>query len=73
MDTLAEIHSLSARRQAIWAGAEGYQGEPDSIAKKLGQLYETLRSERAQFTGRTRQQITRRARVESELERLLNR
>lgn len=72
-DTLSEIHKLSARRQAIWDGAsETVPLETQRIAAKLSDLYEDLRMERAQQGSpkRTRESILRRARVESELERL---
>lgn len=69
----SEIERLSQRRQALWAGAsETAPTEAARLAVKIADLYEELRLERAQYGtgGRTRDQIHKQARVESELERL---
>lgn len=69
----AEIHRLSDRRQAVWFGSLGETAEVARIAVRLADLYERKRFERAQAeTGTRRAEIVRRARVESELERLMS-
>ena len=68
------IHELSQRRQEIWAGAASEPGEVQRIAKELEELYRERRAAKTHAEiGRTRGEIVRRARVESELERLINR
>jgi hypothetical protein len=68
----AEIARLSERRSALWSGAvEGFSGEAAKIAKQLEDLYERKRTAKATEGHRPRQEIVRRARVESELERLM--
>lgn len=67
-----EIARLSERRSALWAGdGEGYSGEAAKIASQLEELYERKRTAKATEGHRPRQEIVRRARVESELERLM--
>jgi hypothetical protein len=74
-ETELKIEVLTARRHAIWSGApEKVVGEAVNIGKQLADLYEQRRHERVRAeSGRTRTEIVRRARVESELERLMKR
>lgn len=73
-DADAEIHRLSARRQEIWRGASDEPGEAQRIAKQLADLYEERRFTQARSVGsRSNTEIVRQARVESELERLIDR
>ena len=68
------IHELSQRRQEIWSGAPAEPGEAARITAELEELYRERRAEKT-FTaiGRSRAEIVRRSRVESELERLISR
>lgn len=68
---MSEIDSLSRRRQEIWAGAPHEPGEADHIARRLEELYEERRARAA--GGADRDEISRRARTESELSRLAGR
>lgn len=72
-DISAEIHEVSQQRQACWAnGADPI--ETGRLARKLADLYEEKRILHAQErTGKTKSEIIRQARVESELERLISR
>ncbi len=72
VDVDAEIQRLTARRAAIWAGAESTVGEVERIGKKLSDLYERKRHD-AVADRTARPEILRRSRVESELERLMTR
>lgn len=72
MERDAEIERLSRRRQEIWAGAPSEPGEIKKISDLLAALYEERRTENGQ-PNRTRADVIRRARVESELERLMSR
>lgn len=68
----AEIERLSARRQELWADdTRDTTSETSTIAAKLEELYETKRIEQAKARVGNREKITRRARVETELERLM--
>lgn len=69
-----EIEALSRQRQRIWFSCEPYRGvEVERITSRLAGLYEQKRHERAQTRARaSRSDIVRRARVESELERLMS-
>ena len=67
-----EIHRLATRRQDIWFGrAPGESGEVSRLTLQLADLYEERRSEDARFRSGERAEIVRRARVETELERLM--
>lgn len=74
MTTIADqIHDLSRRRTAIWCGGVENPVEVDRITKQLADLYDIKRSEIAQRRGYgTRADIVRRARIESEIERLIS-
>lgn len=68
----AEIDKLSARRQEIWAGAPAVSDdEVSQITARLADLYEARRVEEAQVRAGDRAEITRRAKVEAEIERLM--
>ena len=68
-----QIEQVSARRQAVWAGApEAFTQEAVKLGSQLADLYELRRQERASGD-RNRGDIVRQARVESELERLITR
>lgn len=68
-----DIEALSRRRQELWATGEN-PAEVASITKKLEALYEDRRITEAQSTaGRSRKEIVKQARIESELERLSSR
>lgn len=69
-----EIEALSRKRQAIWFSGEPYRGgDVDRLSSRLTGLYEQKRHELAQRGARaSRADIVRRARVESELERLMS-
>lgn len=67
MDT--EIEHFSMRRQQAWAS--GNTDEVARITSRLADLYEERRRQRAQDGYRDRAEIIRRARVESELERMI--
>ena len=68
----AEIDKLSARRQEIWAGAQTLSDdEVQRITSRLSDLYEARRIEEAQVRAGDRAEITRRAKVEAEIERLM--
>lgn len=70
----AEIARLVKLRQDIWGGrAEGAPGEAKRIASKLADLYDERRAMEARDRTLTRADVIRRARVESELERLMTR
>ncbi len=71
-NTSVEIERLSHRRAELWANPlKAAPGEVARIAKRIADLYETRRIERAQDRGLSRAEIVRRARVETELERLI--
>lgn len=71
MDVIDEIDRLSRRRQELRLGGEAEDlREVDRITSRLADLYEQKRHEAAQSFG-SRAEIVRRARVESELERLM--
>jgi hypothetical protein len=74
-DIDAEIHRLSARRQEIWGGSPDTPGEAQRLAKQLADLYEERRFTQARSVvgSSSNVEIVRRARVESELERLIDR
>ena len=73
MAIIAEIERLSRSRQALWFEATpGCGFEVDRLSSRLADLYEQKRHEVAQATGARRSEIVRRARVESELERLMS-
>jgi urease gamma subunit len=68
------IHELSARRQEIWSGAKPEPGEVERITKELNELYRERRAGKTVAEmGASRAEIVKRARVESELERLISR
>lgn len=73
MDLDAQIAQVSARRQEIWAGAPSEPGEVTRLSKQLEDLYEARRMSLAQNPTVSRADVIRRARVESELERLISR
>jgi hypothetical protein len=67
-----EIEKLSARRQEIWAGAPmSTDDELHRITNRLADLYEERRIAAARLRGGDRSDITRRAKVEAEIERLM--
>jgi hypothetical protein len=69
------ITEASERRQAIWRGREPerFENEAGYLGAKLADLYEQLREARVQArTGRSRQEVVRRARIELEIERLMS-
>lgn len=73
-ETERRIHELAKRRQEIWAGAASEPGEVKRLTTELEELYRERRAAATQAAvGRTRSEIVRRARVESELERLISR
>jgi hypothetical protein len=73
-DVQAQIDELSRRRQDLWAGDGDDAAEVGRIGRRLADLYEAKRISSAQDTGgRSRAEIVRQARVESELERLISR
>jgi hypothetical protein len=66
----AEITALSRRRQDLWS--EGGQAiEVAKLTRRLADLYELKRQSHATTTDRA--EVIKRARVESELERLISR
>lgn len=67
-DVTREIEALAKRRQELWHGDGGNPGEADKIGQRIGDLYEEKRALQA---GTDREAIVRRARVETELERLM--
>lgn len=74
MGVAEEIDRLSRRREVLWAGevtAESSR-EIDRITARLADLYEQKRMDAVQASGARRAEIVRRARVESELERLMS-
>lgn len=72
-DVDTKIEALSAQRQLIWRIGVGFEDLP-AIAAQLADLYETKRhDDAATRSGVSRADILRRARIESELERLINR
>lgn len=74
MAVIDEIEHLSRRRQTIWfegPGDGGGGGEVLRLTGRLADLYEQKRHEVAQMTAVKRTEVVRRARVESELERLV--
>ncbi len=75
MQTVDErIHELSQRRQEIWSGATPDPGEIERISKELQELYRDRRAGKTrEEVGISRAEIVKRARVESELERLISR
>ena len=74
VDRDAEIERLSRSRQEIWSGLRiGEPGEIKSISDQLAKLYEERRLDAGENPGRSRTDVIRRARVESELERLMSR
>lgn len=69
----AEIEKLASRRQAIWFGdAVGAPTEVRSLTAKLADLFEERRIEDARGRTGDRTEIARRARIETELERLMS-
>ena len=68
------IHAVSRKRQEIWAGAPSEPGEVERLSKELTDLYRERRASKTRAeVGVTRDEIVKRARVESELERLISR
>ena len=69
-----EIERLSRRRQGLWLSVAPSDGshEVKRIASRLADLYEQKRHEAAQSTSVRRTEIVKRARVESELERMMS-
>lgn len=73
-DVSAEIERLTAERQALWCAGGDHGTEIARISSRLADLYEQKRQQAAQAaSGRKRSEIVLRARVESELERLMTR
>lgn len=69
--TQLEIDRLSARRQAVWAGApETVAQETKMIAKRLEVLYEARREEECAAKNGDRDTLKIRAKVETELDKL---
>lgn len=67
------IDRVSARRSELWAN-NGDPGEIVVLGRELVNLYEEKRHHVARDrSGRSRAEIVRQARVESELERLISR
>lgn len=67
-----EIGQLAERRQKIWQGLiPGEKGEVERISARLAELFAARRSVDAP-TAAERVKIVQRARVESELERLID-
>jgi hypothetical protein len=70
VDVDALIDQLTAERQRLWS--EGGRGEEiDIITKKLADLYDLRRRSRTELLHGNPVEIIRRARIESELERLM--
>lgn len=69
-DLIAEIERLSERRQELWTTGEKSE-EVEKITSKLNELYEERRITSARERAGDRAEITRRAKVETELERLM--
>jgi hypothetical protein len=70
VSTVDEIERLSRRRSKLRLAGD-QTGEIDRLTDRLEDLYSRKRSEQAQQGARSRADITRRARVEAELERLI--
>ena len=66
-----QIEDLSRRRQELWATGGGDPGEVEKLSAQLAALYEERRLDRRE-TKATRDEVVRRARIESELERLID-
>ena len=71
--TTDQINECSSQRQAIWQSGEENPAEVERLTKRLVDLFEEKRSDLAKFRGQTsRSDIIRRARIESEIERLIS-
>jgi len=71
--TTDQINELSRKRHDIWNSGDEDPVEVERITKRLVDLFEEKRSELAKFRGQaSRVDIIRRARIESELERLMS-
>jgi hypothetical protein len=68
-----EIERLSARRHALWAEDRDVSLEVLALTAKLTDLYEAKRISDAKDRAGAREKITRRARIETELEKLMRR
>lgn len=64
------IHEKSRQRQANWAG--GITQETQHLTQHLDDLYAEKRQQLAQARHGRREDIVKRARIESELERLMS-
>lgn len=69
-----EIGKLAEERQQLWSNGENSSGRAVQIGRQIADLYEEKRMLIAhQRAGKSRSDIIRNARVESELERLSSR
>lgn len=72
MTTDEMIDRLTRRRQELWAsGALAEPGELARLAHRIDDLYAQRRIERASHVSGSREEISRRARIEVELERMI--
>ena len=67
----AEIERVAQRRHAAWRGEFGDGFEVPRLTAQLHDLYEERRIEDARKRSGNRSEIARRAKVETELERLM--
>jgi len=65
------IDSLTRRRQELWASGDAEPGELSRLAHRIDDLYAQRRIERASHVSGSREEISRRARIEVELERMM--
>ena len=65
------IDSLTHRRQELWSAGGGEPGEVTRLAHRIDDLYAQRRIERASHVSGSREEISRRARIEVELERMM--